>query len=443
MKIIFYLFFLTATFFIVPGCSQNTSGIDPCSSPSCNGKDENDGSLDFQVADTTVFKIQLGKTYQTILAFGASDAWAPEIIGQNYPLPVKKRIAKKLFSKKIVNGTPVGIGLSGWRFQIGSDRGTTKSGFRSSSWYRLRGCFLSKGGTYDWSKQKGARWFLKQAKSYGVRHITGWLNSPPYFMTKTGYTYLTGNVHGYNLAPKHYDDYGDFLAHVAMHFRKLGMPFDVISPLNEPQWAWRYNVGDAKQSGSHATNKQISNVVKAINAAFEKYNVKSKIMIPEAGRVNFLYGGNINKTANEIKAFWSPSSLYYIGNLSHLSHYVTAHSYWTNKNVKESIDDRKNIAKRIKQIDPDLEYRQSEYSILGPNFKHTIPNAKPIDYALWIDRVIFNDLVYGNAVSWSFWTAISRGQPNRFGLFGWTPYTHNLSNSTGKVQAVKNLWASW
>ena len=58
---------------------------------------------------------------QTIHSFGASDCWRTQYIGKNWPLEKRERIADLLFNATPdEQGNPTGIGLSLWRFNIGS-----------------------------------------------------------------------------------------------------------------------------------------------------------------------------------------------------------------------------------------------------------------------------------------------------------------------------------
>src|SRR5690606_22973764 len=73
--------------------------------------------------------IDVSNTFQTIESFAASDAWFTHYVGGYWAAEDKERIAELLFSKEIVNGQPKGIGLSGWRFNLGG--GTMQQGSAS------------------------------------------------------------------------------------------------------------------------------------------------------------------------------------------------------------------------------------------------------------------------------------------------------------------------
>ena len=122
-------------------------------------KDKN--KTDPSVNKITV-SIDFNDQKQQILAFGASDAWSCQFVGKNWPVNKRDKIAELLFSTASdINGNPKGIGLSGWRFNIGA--GSSEQGIDSEiedEWRRAE-CFLNADGTYNWEKQQGQRWFLK------------------------------------------------------------------------------------------------------------------------------------------------------------------------------------------------------------------------------------------------------------------------------------------
>ena len=72
------------------------------------------------------------EVHQTIHSFGASDCWRTQYIGKNWPLEKRNAIADYLFSSDFDDkGNPRGIGLTLWRFNIGS--GSHEAGERGLS----------------------------------------------------------------------------------------------------------------------------------------------------------------------------------------------------------------------------------------------------------------------------------------------------------------------
>ena len=116
----------------------------------------------------TDYVIETNQPRQTIQHFGASDAWSMQFIGLWDKEEEQQKIADWLFSvENDANGQPKGIGLSVWRFNLGA--GSAEQGEASQIKPGTRTeCFLTKDGTYDWSKQPGQRKFLRLAKERGV-----------------------------------------------------------------------------------------------------------------------------------------------------------------------------------------------------------------------------------------------------------------------------------
>jgi O-glycosyl hydrolase len=370
------------------------------------------------------------KTHQTIYGFGASDAWSIQFVGKNWPLKKKKKIADLLFSTDFdSDGNPEGIGLSVWRFNIGagSKRQGKESGIPNS--WRRTGSFLTADSSYNWSEQKGQQWFMKAAKKRGVQRFIGFVNSPPVLLTKNGKAY--GNGGGYaNIAQDNYTYFADYLAKVAKHFKSIGIPLDYISPVNEPQWNWAKSNG---QEGSPYQNGEIAGFVKVLGRKIKEYNLNTKIEIPEAGKITFLYDGNLQGRNNEINSFFGAYSK--IKQLPSLAHLVSAHSYFTTWPVSKMIKTRQKLWQHIQSIDPDLKYWMTEYCILANNDKiHGSSRDLGIKSALYVDRVIHYDLTVANASSWQWWLAVS---PNDFkdGLV----YI-DKSKQNGNIYESKMLW---
>lgn len=344
------------------------------------------------------------KTYQTIDNFGASDDWSCQFVG-NWPDDKKNKMADLLFSNENnADGSPKGIGLSMWRFNIGAgsaEQGTS-SGIRDE-WRRAES-FLNIDGTYNWQKQAGQVWFLKAAKKRGVPQFLGFTISPPVQFTVNGKAYASkGNV---NITPEHYGDFASFLAQVVKGVERVSkVSFNYISPVNEPQWGW----SDGSQEGCPYTNVEIADVVKAINKVFVADNIRSKIIIGEAGSINYLYTGSDKPgKGNQINDFFKPTSSNYLGNLAQVAHTITAHSYFTTSPMTSSIKARTALADSVAKIDG-LNFWQSEYCILGGNAGEINGGHRDlgIDAALYMASVINTDLTVANASAWQWWTAIS------------------------------------
>ena len=113
--------------------------------------------------DACRFETDTSQPLQTIDGFGASDAWSMQYVGI-WADSVRRQAADWLFSRKNdSNGRPLGIGLSIWRFNIGT--GSAEQGEESgigSPWMRTER-LLTPDGAFDPTRQRGQRNILQIA----------------------------------------------------------------------------------------------------------------------------------------------------------------------------------------------------------------------------------------------------------------------------------------
>lgn len=396
-----------------------------------------------QDKDKLVFTIKLNNTVQQIRNFGASGCWFSEEIGKKWPEAKKQRMAELLFSRSFdSNGQPKGIGLSAFRYNIGAgtaEQGDT-GGIREPR-HRVE-CFLSPNGHYDWNKQQGYTWMLQQARKYGVENLIAFVNSPPVQFTKNGLGYKLDKDGSTNLRPDKYIDYGNFLAEVIKHFDQSGLHFNYISPVNEPQWDWTGTKSFAKQEGSPWTNEEIYEAVKALNSSLASQKLSTKILITEAGMLNYLYASNA-RASRQIANFWDSKSPLYIGGLSNATGFVEGHGYFTENSDASLINTRRSLKDTLKKYDG-LEYWQSEYCMLGDGFKENkkMPGRSAIDCALFLAKVIHHDLTTGNATAWHYWNSFEPGPADSNTLYYLIALNPDRATDTANLYTItKNLWA--
>ncbi|WP_210463541.1 glycoside hydrolase [Rufibacter roseolus] len=348
--------------------------------------------------------IDVTKRFQKIDNFAASDAWSCQFVG-NWPENKKNAIADLLFSTASdANGQPKGIGLSLWRFNMGA--GSTQQGEGSGirdEWRRAES-FLDSDGSYNWQRQAGQVWFLKAAQARGVSKFLAFPNSPTVNLTRNGKAYASnGNP---NLDPAKYEAFSDYLADVIQGVQRVhGITMDYISPVNEPQWDW----SDGGQEGTPFMNEDVAGIVRALNTSLARRNLPTKIDIAEAGKIDYLYQqADKPNRGNQIDAFFSKSSPHYVADLPHVSKVISGHSYFTTSPHDQAVASRKQLASKVAEV-PGLEFWQSEYCILGDNAGEIDGNKRAlgIDPAIYLARVIHNDLVVANATAWQWWLAIS------------------------------------
>ncbi|MBC3539144.1 glycoside hydrolase [Rufibacter sediminis] len=376
--------------------------------------------------------IDISRKFQRIDNFAASDAWSCQFVG-NWPENKKNAIADLLFSTQLdANGQPKGIGLSLWRFNIGA--GSSQQGEQSGikdEWRRAES-FLDNDGSYNWQRQAGQVWFLKAAQARGVSKFLAFPNSPTVNLTRNGKAFASNGTP--NLAPARYEAFSDYLADVIQGVERVhGVTFNYISPVNEPQWDW----SDGGQEGTPFMNAEVAGIVRALNTSLARRNLTTKIDIAEAGKIDYLYQeADKPNRGNQIDAFFSKNSPHYVADLPHVSKVISGHSYFTTSPAGQAVASRKQLASKVATV-PGLEFWQSEYCILGDNAGEIDGNKRVlgIDPAIYLARVIHNDLVVANATAWQWWLAIS-------------PYNYkdgliyiDQNKTDGNFYESKMLWA--
>ena len=353
--------------------------------------------------DTIEINIIPSEKYQVMEHFGASDAWSVQYVGL-WPDQKRNAIAELLFSNENdSDGNPKGIGLSLWRFNIGA--GSAEQGEESGirdEWRRAES-FLEADGSYNWSRQAGQVWFAKAAQEFGVDKLLVFPNSPPVSLTKTGKAFANDGQS--NLAKENFKAYGEYLAQVIQGLEQKGLKVDYVSPVNEPQWDW----SDGGQEGTPFWNNEIAGIAKAVNQALSERNLSTKIDVAEAGKINYLYEqADKNGRGEQIADFFKTGSPNYIGDLDHVSPTISAHSYFTTSPFESAVQQRTNLFTSLQTVEG-LSYWMSEYCILGDNGGEINGNGRDlgIDPALYLARVIHNDLTVSNASAWHWWIAIS------------------------------------
>ena len=375
--------------------------------------------------------VQWDETRQTLHGFGASDAWSTQFVGKNWPLDKRQQIADWLFSREMSDdGTPEGIGLSIWRFNIGAgSAGQGEASGIEDPWRRAEG-FLQADGTYDWSRQQGQQWFLEAAQDRGESTFSGFANSPPVEYTANGNAYGDGGGTA-NLPDDRFDDFAQFLARVAEHFKSEGLPFDYLSPVNEPQWNWSQG---NNQEGSPYTNAEIKRLTELLNDELASRDLETQIEIPEAAQTNFLHSASPDypDRSDQIDFFFGENG---VGDLSTVAQKAAGHSYYTTWPISDLVRHREQIAERMQATDSSLEYWMSEYCILADN-REIQGGGRDLGMApaLYVARVLHMDLTVANASSWQWWLGVS-------------PYDYkdglvyvDKNQSTGNIYDSKLLW---
>lgn len=403
-------------------------------------------------AGITEVGIQADVVFQTIDNFGASDAWSMDPIGKEWTESGKEQIADLLFS------TDKGIGLSGWRFNIGAGSAETDKSIITTPWRRAESFKQTESGSYDWSKQSGQQWFLQAAHDRGVKDLIAFVNSPPVWMTKNGHGQPDSSVGSTNLKAGYEGKFAEFLADVLEHFADQHIPFQYISPINEPTWDWN----GANQEGNRYNNTDIIQVINSLYDELQSRNLTVQITAPEAVEVasvldDEVYAQFMSTTSNSSGAQYTSGSntagtgkyREYIKDLmgnpdiaSKLANKLDYHSYWSDTvsaNGGDRLGElRKLMWQNLQSTLPGASAWMSEYSILG-DVGEMNGNGRDlgIDPALIMARTIHYDLSIANASAWQWWTAVSNVD-YKDGLI-YTDYSMPGDEET--IYPAKTLWA--
>lgn len=384
-----------------------------------------------QKNNSSVIKFDPSKTYQTIDNFAASDAWSCQSVG-NWPDEKKNAFADLLFSTDTLHdGSPKGIGLSLWRYNIGA--GSANQGESSGikdEW--RRSAFFLNDSNDAMDRINAQNWFLSAARQRGVNQFLGFFNSPPVNLTSNKKAFATKGV--CNLDSNQYKQFADYAVQAINQIKKAtGITFNYISPVNEPQWDW----SDDKQEGCPYSNAEISKLAKAFNGEIIKNNLDTKIIIPESGHLKYLLK-NSDKPGrdDQINSFFNTSSVNYVGNLPTVKKTIASHSYFSTSPFNRAIALRKQVHQDISKING-LRLWQTEYCILGDNEGEINGSTRDLgmNAALYTAKVIYEDLVWANASAWQWWLAIS-------------PYNYkdgliyiDKNKTDGNYYVSKMLWA--
>lgn len=385
--------------------------------------------------------INAGQTFQTLAGFGASDCWMPAYVGK-YWTSGRDKISELLFSSEIQSGNPKGIGLSMWRVNLGGGSAGQgdDSGIEDKS--RRAESYLTDDLSFDWTRCEGQRYFMNRAKEFGCESMVLFSNTPPvqYTYNGKGFSNRGGTS---NLKSEHYTDFAAYMADVARHYLNEGYPVTHISPVNEPQYNW-----ESGQEGSGWTNDEIARLARELDKELTQRNLSTEILLGESGDWEYLYKiKNDNNRSNVLSAFFTAGSSAYVGDLEHVKKRICGHSYWTDG----TWDGMRNVRAQVAQAaqKQDIDVWQSEWSMLGDGYSSSefagYDAATEMDIALYMSKVIHNDLTVAGVSSWSYWTSMDMprwGHKNRFLLIALTPVggVEGDVEQEGSYQATPTLW---
>lgn len=162
-------------------------------------------------------------------------------------------------------------------------------------------------------------------------------------------------------------------------------------------------------------------------------------MLVEAGMLNYLYAGS-GMANRQIQTFFGKDSKLEVRNLKNMSDFIGGHSYFTENGDSSLVQIRKSVADTAQKYK--IKFWQTEYSMLADGFREgTKGKRSAIDCALFLAKVIHNDLVVGNASAWQLWNSYEPGSPDfdtRYFLVALKP---NEKHTDGEYFQTKGLWS--
>ncbi len=217
---------------------------------------------------------------------------------------------------------------------------------------------------------------LDMAIERGAEHITLFINSPPAYMTKSGYTAGAGDGTS-NLKPEFYNAFALYCVDIVETFLKKGYAIEYVSPINEPSGEWGKN-GNNWQEGCHYEPDEVVKVDLLVAKQLLNRGITDvKVSFPETSQWNS--AGYADALARALAA--DPELRGYIDHFGSHSYNVDAagkalfYRLWKSLGLSG------------------IPLHQTEYC----------SNVKGVDGALELARVIFEDFTILNCESWEFW----------------------------------------
>ncbi|MER6983781.1 RICIN domain-containing protein, partial [Streptomyces carpinensis] len=245
-----------------------------------------------QAADIPSVTVRPDPSYQQepFEGWGTSLAWFANATG-GYPEEIREKLAELLFDDD-------GLGLNIARYNIGGGNAPDvkdylRAGGAVEGWWKApAGTTREDSGWWnaddpaDWNANADAnqRWWVDRVKN-DITHWETFSNSPPWFMTVSGYVSGGFDATTDQLRTDSVDDFAAYLAGAVKRLEQAhGIKVDTVDPFNEPNtnyWSTRLGsdgrpVG-GRQEGAHIGPELQQKVVHALAPALKKAKTGAKI----------------------------------------------------------------------------------------------------------------------------------------------------------------------
>ncbi|WP_030679817.1 RICIN domain-containing protein [Streptomyces cellulosae] len=222
--------------------------------------------------------------------WGTSLVWFANATG-DYPPAIREKLAKLLFGDD-------GLALNIARYNIGGGNAPDvkdylRAGGAVEGWWKAPAGttredtdWWSADDPADWNKDADAtqRWWVDRIKK-DITHWEAFSNSPPWFMTESGYVSGGFDANKDQLKSDSVDDFAAYLAGATKRLEKAeGIKVDTVDPFNEPNTGyWGTKLGadgepvGGRQEGAHIGPELQQKVLAALAPALKKAKVRSEI----------------------------------------------------------------------------------------------------------------------------------------------------------------------
>ncbi|MFC9618806.1 RICIN domain-containing protein [Streptomyces sp. NPDC056930] len=227
---------------------------------------------------------------QKFEGWGTSLVWFANVTG-GYPREIREKLADLLFGDD-------GLALNIARYNIGGGNAPDvndylRAGGAVEGWWKApEGTtrddtdWWSADDAADWNENADAtqRWWVNRIKD-DIDHWETFSNSPPYFMTESGYVSGGFDASKDQLKTDSVHDFAAYLAGATKRLEKAeGIKVDTVDPFNEPNTSyWRTQLGadgeptGGRQEGAHIGPELQQKVIRALAPALKKARTGAQI----------------------------------------------------------------------------------------------------------------------------------------------------------------------
>ncbi|MFD8870837.1 RICIN domain-containing protein [Streptomyces sp. NPDC059590] len=250
---------------------------------------------------------------QKFEGWGTSLVWFANATG-GYPEEIRQKLASLLFGDD-------GLALNIARYNIGGGNAPDvkdylRAGGAVPGWWKApEGTtredtdWWSADDPADWNPDADAkqRWWVDRIKG-DIDHWETFSNSPPWFMTTSGYVSGGFNATTDQLKTESVDDFAAYLAGATKRLEKAhDIKVDTVDPFNEPNtgyWSTRLGADGqpvgGRQEGAHIGPELQQKVIRALAPALEKARTGAKISAMDETNPN-IFAQNWNTYPQEVR----------------------------------------------------------------------------------------------------------------------------------------------